>query len=47
MKPIGFALCWPCDPQLGQSQWKWYEMVDVNGACKHGRYKKNIGEVCM
>ena len=22
----------------GQRQWKWYKMVEVNGACKHGRY---------
>ena len=34
-----FALCWPCDPRQGEGQWKWYKMVEVNGAYKHGRYE--------
>ena len=36
-----FALCWPCDPmsksmkvvQHRASQWKWYKILEVNGAC--------------
>ena len=27
-------------PRQGQGQWKWYQMVEVNGAYKHGRYEK-------
>ena len=27
-------------PDKVTSQWKWYKMVEVNGAYKHGRYKK-------
>ena len=35
-------------PRTGQSQWKWYKMVEVNGACKHGRYeKKTDRKVCV
>ena len=43
MKPRGFALNWPCDPQ-GQGQWKWYKMEEVDGAYKHGRYEKSLVE---
>ena len=27
-------------PRQGQGLWKWYKMVDVNGAYKKGRYEK-------
>ena len=40
MKLIGFALHWPCDPSQGLGQWKWFIMVEVNGAYKHDRYKQ-------
>ena len=46
MKPADFALCWPCEPQLGQGHWKWCKVVEVNGAYKQKRYvcKKNLFE---
>ena len=25
-------------PYIDPNQWKWYKMVEVNGASKHGRY---------
>ena len=28
-------------PSQGQGQRKWHKMVQVNGACKHGRYEGN------
>ena len=36
MKPISFAL-----GRL-QDQWKWYKMVEVDGAHKHGRHEKML-----
>ena len=27
-------------PKQGKGQWKWYKMIEVNGAYKHGRYEK-------
>ena len=27
-------------PRQGQGQWKWYKMLEVNGAYKHDRYEK-------
>ena len=44
MKPAGFALCWPCEPQLGQGHWKWCKVVEVNGAYKQKRYVKRMFE---
>ena len=40
MKQTGFALHWPCAPQLRSSNlnWKWYALVEVSGAYEHGRY---------
>ena len=35
MKSIEFVLRWSCDPRKGQGQWKWYRMVEVNGAFQH------------
>ena len=33
----GFCLCTdPVTLRQGQGQWKWYKMVDVDGAYKHG-----------
>ena len=32
------------DLRQGQGQWRWYEMIEVNGAYKHGRYEKNMVE---
>ena len=40
MKPIGLASRWPFDPRQSQVQWKWYKMVEVNGAYKHGWYEQ-------
>ena len=39
MKPIDFALSWHCDP-LARSRSK-YDMVEINGAYKDGRYDKS------
>ena len=40
MEWTGFALHWLCDPNQGQGHWKYYKIVEVNGAYKHGRYEK-------
>ena len=40
-KPIGFAFSDLVSPRKVQGQWKWYKMVEVNGAYKHGLYEKN------
>ena len=40
MKFIGFASCWPCNPQAGSRSQKWYKIVEVNGAYKHRRYEQ-------
>ena len=47
MKPLGFALRWPCDPRQSPGQCKWYNMVKVNGSYnlyKYDRYKKKMVE---
>ena len=38
MKPIGFALSWPCDPWQGQGQQKQSKMVEVTGDYKNSMY---------
>ena len=37
MKPISFALCWPCD---SQARSRTVKVVEVSGAYKHGWYEK-------
>ena len=32
------------NPSQGLGQWKWYKMVEVNGACKYVRYEKKLVE---
>ena len=37
---VSLMLCWPCDPQQCQGLSKWYKMVGVHSAYKHGRYER-------
>ena len=47
MKLIGFALHWPCDLRYCEGQRRWYKMVEVNGAYKHGTNDKTGWKVSM
>ena len=40
MKPIGFALHWPCDPKARSRSEKWHKTVEVKGAYKYGMHEK-------
>ena len=52
-KPRGFALHWSCNPSppsppptlpASQGHWKWYKVIEANGAHMYGRYEKNMVE---
>ena len=41
-----FAFCQPCTPKHGQGLWTGCKMLEINGAYKHGTFKKNGSKVC-
>ena len=45
--PIGSAFHWPVTPNQGHSHWKWFKMINVNGARMYDRSEKRAWKVSV
>ena len=47
-EPKRFCFALTLWPRQGQGQWKQYEIVEVNGTYKNGRYEKiSLNSLCV